>query len=80
MQALGRRDAFVRISGLVLTFAASSLLAWVLATQPATMADVGGGLAASVGLYRIDQAAFAEGLQYFRDGQVPRSAAGLCPR
>lgn len=66
MQALGRRDAFVRISGLILTFAASSLLAWVLATQPATMADVGGGLAASVGLYRIDQAAFAEGLQYFR--------------
>jgi tetratricopeptide (TPR) repeat protein len=31
------------------------------------MADLRGGLAAGVGLYRIDQAAFDEGLRYFRD-------------
>ena len=56
----------MRVSGLVVTFGAASLLGWLLATQPGTMADVRGGLAASVGLYRIDQAAFDEGLRYFR--------------
>jgi tetratricopeptide (TPR) repeat protein len=67
VRALARRDTVVRISGLVLTLGASALLAWLLASQPATMADVSGGLAASVGLYRIDQAAFDQGLEYFRE-------------
>jgi tetratricopeptide (TPR) repeat protein len=67
VHALARRDTVIRAGGLVVTLATASLLAWLLAAQPATMADVGGGLAATVGLYRIDQAAFDEGLRYFRD-------------
>jgi tetratricopeptide (TPR) repeat protein len=60
------RETATRAGGLVLSLTGASLIAWLLATQPATIADVGGGLAATVGLYRIDQAAFAEGLTYFR--------------
>ena len=67
MHALARHDRLIRASGLVMTLGAAALLAWLLATQPATMADVSGGLAASVGLYRIDQGAFDEGLRYFRE-------------
>jgi tetratricopeptide (TPR) repeat protein len=62
-----RRETVVRASGLVVTLGAAGLLGWLLATQPGTMADVRGGLAATVGLYRIDQAAFDEGLRYFRE-------------
>jgi hypothetical protein len=61
------RETLVRVTGLVVSAAAAALLAWLLATQPPTMADLRGGLTAGVGLYRIDRAAFDEGLRYFRD-------------
>lgn len=57
----------MRVTGLVVSATAAALLAWLLATQPPTMADLRGGLTAGVGLYRIDRAAFDEGLRYFRD-------------
>ena len=66
VHALAHRDTLVRVGGLVLSLGLAAVLAWLLATQPATMTDVGGGLAATIGLYRIDQAAFDEGLRYFR--------------
>jgi hypothetical protein len=66
VHAGARYDTVVRVSGLVVTVGAAGVLAWLLATQPATMADVSGSLAASVGLYRIDKAAFDEGLRFFR--------------
>ena len=61
------RETLVRVTGLVVSVGIAALLGWLLATQPPTMADLRGGLAASVGLYRIDQAALDEGLRYFRD-------------
>jgi tetratricopeptide (TPR) repeat protein len=61
------RETLVRIAGFVVSVAAAGLLGWLLATQPPTMVDLRGGLAAGVGLYRIDQATFQEGLRYFRD-------------
>ena len=67
VHTLAHRDTVIRAGGLVLSLGLAMLIGWLLATQPATMADVGGGLAASIGLYRIDQAAFDEGLQYFRE-------------
>jgi tetratricopeptide (TPR) repeat protein len=67
VSTISRRDTAIRATGLVLSTAGAGLLAWLLAVQPATMTDLGGGLAASVGLYRIDQAAFDEGLRFFRE-------------
>jgi tetratricopeptide (TPR) repeat protein len=66
VHALAHRDTLVRAGGLVLSLGVATVLAWLLATQPGTMTDVSGGLAATIGLYRIDQAAFEEGLRYFR--------------
>ena len=67
VHALAPRETVIRLGGLIVSLGAAAFAAWLLATQPATMADVSGGLAASVGLYRIDQAAFDEGLRYFRE-------------
>ncbi|MNC85417.1 hypothetical protein D3C83_10140 [compost metagenome] len=41
----------------------------MLVRQPATLAEVTGGLSSAVGAYRIDQQAFDDGLRYFRSDQ-----------
>jgi hypothetical protein len=41
----------------------------VYARQPQTIAQVTGGLSDAVGAYRIDQQAFDDGLQFFRNDQ-----------
>lgn len=56
----------IRVVGLVVTCLGAGLVLWLYAAQPATLAEVRGGLTSSVGLYRIDEAAFAEGLSHFR--------------
>ena len=63
------RDTLVRATGLAASLAGAFAIAWAVATQPRTLADVRGSLAASVGVYRIDQGAFDEGLRFFRDGK-----------
>ena len=60
------RTVLVRAGGLGLAAAYAGLIVWLYAAQPRTMAEVTGGLAASVGVYQIDTAAFQEGLAYFR--------------
>ena len=59
-------STLIRGSGLVVSVGATALLLWLYAAQPATLAEVRGGLTSSVGLYRIDAQAFAEGLEHFR--------------
>ena len=66
VHALAARETAIRLGGLIASLGTAALTAWLLATQPGTLTDVSGGLAAGVGLYRIDQAAFDEGLRYFR--------------
>jgi hypothetical protein len=66
VDALAARETAIRLGGLIASLGTAAFAAWLLATQPGTLTDVSGGLAASVGLYRIDQAAFDEGLRYFR--------------
>jgi tetratricopeptide (TPR) repeat protein len=63
------RDTAIRLSGLAASALAAVFIGWLLYTQPATMADVRGGLAASVGLYEVDTVAFEEGLRFFRADQ-----------
>lgn len=46
-------------------------------TQPQTIAQVTGGLASSVGAYRADPQAFADGLQFFRRDQFIEARAAL---
>ena len=56
----------IRLVGLAGSAAGAALLVWLYSAQPATFAEVRGGLTSSVGLYRIDEQALAEGLEHFR--------------
>jgi hypothetical protein len=67
----------IRSGGLVLTAAYAVLIAWLYAAQPRTMAEVKGGLAASVGVYRIEPVAFDEGLRYFRQDRFAEARAAF---
>lgn len=59
----------LRVAGLVLTIGYAGLIVWLYASQPQTRAEALGGLAATVGAYRVDAQAFADGLAFFRADQ-----------
>jgi glutamine cyclotransferase len=62
-------DTAIRLAGLLLVAAYASLIGWLYARQPQTLAQVTGGLSATVGAYRVDEQAFEDGLQFFRADQ-----------
>ena len=55
----------IRALGLVLTVAYGTVIVWTYANQPRTVAEMTGGITASVGAYRIDRPSFDDGLRYF---------------
>jgi hypothetical protein len=59
--------ALIRSAGLLATAAYATFVVWVYVAQPRTLREVRGGVAASIGAYRIDAPAFEEGLRFFRD-------------
>ena len=61
-----RSPSVIRVAGLAVAAAYAVFIVWVYAAQPRTLREVRGGVAASIGVYRIDAAAFDEGLRYFR--------------
>jgi hypothetical protein len=67
----------VRVAGLMASVLYMGLIGWLFASQPKTMAEAIGGVAASVGAYRIDEEAFAEGLAFFRRDQFVESRAAF---
>jgi hypothetical protein len=71
------RDPLVRAGGLIASGAYAAFIVWLHVTQPQTIAQVTGGLASSVGVYRADPQAFADGLQFFRRDQFIEARAAL---
>jgi len=67
----------IRAAGLTATIAYAFLIVWLYARQPATIAQVTGGLQAAVGAYRVDAQAFSDGLQFFRRDQFPEARAAF---
>jgi hypothetical protein len=67
----------VRAAGLAATLAYASLIGWVYARQPQTVAQVTGGLAAEIGVYRIDPQAFEDGLRFFRSDRFDEARAAF---
>ena len=55
--------------GLAVSLAYAGAIGWVYLHQPQTIAEVRGGLASSVGVYRPDPIAFADGLRFFHQDQ-----------
>jgi hypothetical protein len=67
----------VRISGLIVSLAYAAFVVWVYVHQPRTVAQLTGGVAATVGVYRVDAVNFQEGLRFFRADQFPESRAAF---
>ena len=66
-----------RVLGLAFAAAYASVIVWLYSAQPQTMAEVTGGLASQVGVYRIDEQAFSDGLTFFRRDQFDEARAAL---
>ena len=63
------RDELVRGTGLALALGYAALIIWIYARQPATLAQVTGGVTSAIGAYRIDDQSFTDGLAFFRRDQ-----------
>ncbi len=64
-----RAERVTRLGGLGFTLLYAAMIGWLFVRQPQTVAQITGGLAAEVGVYRIDEQAFADGLGFFRNDQ-----------
>jgi hypothetical protein len=71
------REDVVRGGGLLLSLAYAALILWTYVQQPQTVAHVAGGLTATIGAYRVDQQAFADGLAFFRNDQFVEARAAF---
>jgi hypothetical protein len=67
----------IRAIGLVLTLVYAGVVVWMYAKQPKTIAEVTGGLTATVALYRIDQTSFDQGLAFFHKDQFVEARTAL---
>ena len=63
----------LRLAGLALSLGYAALVLWLYASQPQTRAEALGGLAATVGVYKVDAQAFADGLAFFRADKFPEA-------
>jgi tetratricopeptide (TPR) repeat protein len=73
----GMSETVVRAAGLGITIVYATLIGWLFVRQPATFAEVTGGLSSAVGAYRIDRQAFEDGLTYFRNDQFDEARAAF---
>jgi hypothetical protein len=71
------RSAWLRATGLVLSLAYATFIIWLYAAQPRTLAEVRGGVAASVGAYAIDRPSFDAGLRFFRADQFEEARSAF---
>ncbi len=71
------RDSAIRIVGAAAAVAYAVFIAWVSVSQPRSMAEVTGGLTASIGAYRIDEVAFDDGLAFFRADKFVEARAAF---
>jgi hypothetical protein len=62
-------ETATRVVGLVLAGTYAAIIAWLFASQPQTISEVTGGLSSVVGVYRVDERAFGDGLRFFRNDQ-----------
>ena len=63
------REPATRAIGLVMAAVYAAFIGWLYARQPQTVAQVTGGLSATIGMYRVDQQAFDDGLRFFHNEQ-----------
>jgi hypothetical protein len=62
-------ETATRSIGLAASVTLAALIGWLYVRQPQTLAQVSGGLSAAIGLYTVDEQAFADGLRFFNNDQ-----------
>jgi hypothetical protein len=70
-------ESLSRALGLSATVGYTALIAWLFTLQPQSMAEVTGGLSASIGAYRIDQPSFDDGIRLFRQDQFEAAVSAF---
>jgi hypothetical protein len=71
------KTAAIRAGGVAFALTYAAFLAWLFASQPRTIAEVRGGLTASVGAYQIDREAFDLGRRFFQNDQFVEARAAF---
>ena len=71
------KTAALRAGGVAFSAAYAAFIGWLFAAQPRTIAEVRGGLTASVGAYEIDRDAFELGRRYFYNDQFVEARAAF---
>jgi hypothetical protein len=67
----------VRLVGLAASTVYGAFVVWLYLSQPQTVAEVTGGIAAGAGVYSVDPQATADGLAFFRRDAFPEARAAL---
>jgi hypothetical protein len=65
------------VAGLLFTAAYATFIVFVYLRQPRTVQQLTGGMAASVGAYRVDPVNFQEGLGFFRSERFVEARAAF---
>jgi hypothetical protein len=66
-----------RLAGAACASLYAAFIVWVYVNQPRTIAQVTGGVASTLGAYRIDQASFDEGLRSFHSNRFTQARAAF---
>ena len=61
----------------MLSIVYAAVIVWTYTQQPRTLSQVTGGLASTVGAYRVDQQAFGDGLAFFHKDQFEEARAAF---
>ena len=67
----------MRVAGLVAALLYAGLIVWTYNRQPESFGQITGGLASTIGAYRVDEQAFADGLAFFRKNQFVEARAAF---
>src|SRR5215472_1047018 len=67
----------IRSLGLAVTLAYGSVIVLTYANQPRTLAEMTGGITATVGVYRVDRPSFDDGLRFFHSDKFPEARSAF---
>src|SRR5260221_3334879 len=71
------RDWIVRAIGLALAAGYFAAIVWLYTRQPQTVTEATGVFSASVGVYSVDEQAFADGIAFFRTDRFAAARLAL---
>ena len=70
-------ESALRTLGLVLAAVYAAFIVFLYVRQPQTVAEVAGSLTSTIGVYRVDAQAFADGQRFFRSDQFEAARAAF---